>query len=162
MASAMALERAGRKGDKKALERELEEAYKSLRVPSAEYFSAPEATLKEEINKVVAKWNELMSVKVKIGANIPSILPHKSQEIGNVINEGLSNSFRHGSASKVEVTVVSKANRIFVTVKDDGVGIDGGKPGLGTEWFKAIAGNAWSLQTNEKGPGTTLELAINV
>ena len=162
MASAMALERAGRKGDKKALERELEEAYKSLRVPSAEYFSAPEATLKEEITKVVAKWNELMSVKVKIGANIPSILPHKSQEIGNVINEGLSNSFRHGSASKVEVTVASKANRIFVTVKDDGVGIDGGKPGLGTEWFKAIAGNAWSLNANEKGPGTTLELAINV
>jgi len=162
MASAMALERAGRKGDKKALERELEEAYKSLRVPSAEYFSAPEATLKEEITKVVAKWNELMSVKVKIGANIPNIPPHKSQEIGNVINEGLSNSFRHGSASKVEVTVASKANRIFVTVKDDGVGIDGGKPGLGTEWFKAIAGNAWSLNANEKGPGTTLELAINV
>lgn len=162
MASAMALERAGRKGDKKALERELEEAYKSLRVPSAEYFSAPEATLKEEITKVVAKWNELISVKVKIGANIPNIPPHKSQEIGNVINEGLSNSFRHGSASKVEVTVVSKANRIFVTVKDDGVGIDGGKPGLGTEWFKAIAGNAWSLQANGKGPGTTLELAINV
>ena len=162
MASAMALERAGRKGDKKALERELEEAYKSLRVPSAEYFSAPEATLKEEINKVVAKWNELMTVKVKIGANIPNIPPHKSQEIGNVINEGLSNSFRHGSASKVEVTVASKSDRIFVTVKDDGTGIDGGKPGLGTEWFKAIAGNAWSLNTNEKGPGTTLELVINV
>jgi len=162
MASAMALERAGRKGDKKALERELEEAYKSLRVPSAEYFSAPEATLKEEITKVVAKWNELMTVKVKIGANIPNIPPHKSQEIGNVINEGLSNSFRHGSASKVEVTVASKSDRIIVTVKDDGSGIDGGKPGLGTEWFKAIAGNAWSLNTNEKGPGTTLELVINV
>ncbi len=162
MASAMALERAGRKGDKKALERELEEAYKSLRVPSAEYFSAPEATLKEEINKVVAKWNELMTVKVKIGANIPNIPPHKSQEIGNVINEGLSNSFRHGSASNVEVSVIHKSDRIFITVKDDGVGIEAGKPGLGTEWFKAIAGNAWSLTNNEKGPGTTLELKISL
>ncbi len=162
MASAMALERAGRKGDKKALERELEEAYKSLRVPSAEYFSAPEATLKEEINKVVAKWNELMTVKVKIGANIPNIPPHKSQEIGNVINEGLSNSFRHGSASNVEVSVIYKSDRIFITVKDDGVGIEAGKPGLGTEWFKAIAGNAWSLTNNEKGPGTTLELKISL
>jgi signal transduction histidine kinase len=162
MASAMALERAGRKGDKKALERELEEAYKSLRVPSAEYFSAPEATLKDEINKVVAKWNELMTVKVKIGANIPNMPPHKSQEIGNVINEGLSNSFRHGSASNVEVSVIHKSDRVFITVKDDGIGIDGGKPGLGTEWFKAIAGNAWSLTNNEKGPGTTLELKINL
>jgi signal transduction histidine kinase len=161
MASAMALERAGRKGDKKALERELEEAYKSLRVPSAEYFSAPEATLKEEITKVVAKWNELMKVKVKIGANIPSIASHKSQEIGNVINEGLSNSFRHGNASTVEVSITQKLSRLYVVVKDDGTGIDGGKPGLGTEWFKAIAGNSWSLTTNEDGPGTTLELRIN-
>ena len=162
MASAMALERAGRKGDKKALERELEEAYKSLRVPSAEYFSAPEESFKDEVNKVVGKWNDLMKVKVKIGTNIPNIPPHKSQEIGNVINEGLSNSFRHGNAIKVDVSVTSKLGQIYVVVKDDGSGIDGGKPGLGTEWFKAIAGNAWSLSSNDSGPGTTLELRINV
>jgi len=162
MASAMALERAGRKGDKKALERELEEAYKSLRVPSAEYFNAPEETFKDEINKVVSKWNDLMKIKVKIGATVPEIPGHKAQEIGNVINEGLSNSFRHGNASKVEVSVEHKMDRIYVLVKDDGTGIDGGKPGLGTEWFRAIAGNAWSLATNEDGPGTTLELKINV
>ena len=162
MASAMALERAGRKGDKKALERELEEAYKSLRVPSADYFSAPEETFKDEVSKVVSKWNDLMKVKVKIGTNIPNIPSHKSQEIGNVINEGLSNSFRHGNASKVEVSVTSKLGQIHVVVKDDGSGIDGGKPGLGTDWFKAIAGNAWSLTSNHDGPGTTLELKINV
>ncbi len=162
MASAMALERAGRKGDKKALERELEEAYKSLRVPSADYFSAPEETFKDEVTKVVGKWNDLMKVKVKIGSNIPNIPSHKAQEIGNVINEGLSNSFRHGNASKVEVSVTFKLGQIHVVVKDDGSGIDGGKPGLGTEWFKAIAGNAWSLSSNDSGPGTTLELRIKV
>ena len=162
MASAMALERAGRKGDKKALERELEEAYKSLRVPSAEYFSAPEETFKDEITKVVSKWNDLMKVKVKISSSIPEIPNHKAQEIGNVINEGLSNSFRHGNASKVDVSVTHKSDWIFVVVKDDGDGIDGGKPGLGTDWFRAIAGSAWSLTSNEDGPGTTLELKINV
>ncbi|NDI07385.1 MAG: hypothetical protein EBY82_00970 [Actinobacteria bacterium] len=162
MASAMALERAGRKGDKKALERELEEAYKSLRVPSAEYFSAPEATFKDEIKKVVSKWNDLMKVKVKIAPNVPTIPVNKSQEIGNVINEGLSNSFRHGNASEVEVSVTHKMDRLYVVVKDDGDGIDGGKPGLGTEWFRAIAGNAWSLTSNTDGPGTTLELKINL
>jgi signal transduction histidine kinase len=160
MASAMALERAGRKGDKKALERELEEAYKSLRVPSAEYFSAPEETFKDEINKVVSKWNDLMKIKVKIGATVPEIPGNKAQEIGNAINEGLSNSFRHGNASNVDVSIQYKMDRIYVLIKDDGTGIDGGKPGLGTEWFKAIAGNAWSLTSNSDGPGTTLELRI--
>lgn len=162
MASAMALERAGRKGDKKALERELEEAYKSLRVPSAEYFSAPEETFKDEITKVVSKWNDLMKVKVKFSTSIPEIPSHKAQEIGNVINEGLSNSFRHGNASKVDISVTHKSDRIFVVVKDNGDGIDGGKPGLGTDWFRAIAGSAWSLNSNEDGPGATLELKISV
>ena len=162
MASAMALERAGRKGDKKALERELEEAYKSLRVPSAQYFSAPEETFKDEVTKVVSKWNDLMKVKVTISSTVPEIPGHKAQEIGNVINEGLSNSFRHGNASKVNISVTHKSNQIFVVVKDDGDGIDGGKPGLGTDWFRAIAGNAWSLISNEDGPGTTLELKINL
>ena len=162
MASAMALERAGRKGDKKALERELEEAYKSLRVPSAQYFSAPEETFKDELTKVVSKWNDLMKIKVTISSTVPEIPSHKAQEIGNVINEGLSNSFRHGNASKVNVSVTHKTNRIFVIVKDDGDGIDGRKPGLGTDWFRAIAGNDWSLTSNEDGPGTTLELKINV
>ena len=160
MASAMALERAGQKGDKKALERELEQAYKSLRLPSAEYFSAPEATFKDEINKVVSKWNDLMGIKVKIGAHLPEIPGNKAQEIGNVINEGLSNSFRHGNASNVDISIQYKMDRIYVLIKDDGPGINGGKPGLGTEWFKAIAGNAWSLTSNSDGPGTTLELRI--
>tara|TARA_B110000503_G_scaffold140970_1_gene233197 strand:- start:852 stop:2594 length:1743 start_codon:yes stop_codon:yes gene_type:complete len=162
MASAMALERAGRKGDKKALERELEEAYKSLRVPSAEYFNAHEETFKDEITKVVSKWNDLMKVKVKISSSFPEIPGHKAQEIGNVINEGLSNSFRHGNASKVDISVTHKSDRIFVVVKDDGDGMNGSKPGLGTDWFRAIAGSAWSLTSNEDGPGTTLELKINV
>jgi signal transduction histidine kinase len=162
MASAMALERAGRKGNKKALERELEEAYKSLRVPSAEYFSAPEETFKEEITKVVSKWNDLMKVKVTISSTIPKIPGHKAQEIGNVINEGLSNSFRHGNASKVDVSVTHKSDQLSVIIKDDGDGFKGGTGGLGSEWFRAIAGNAWSLASSKDGPGTTLELKINV
>lgn len=94
--------------------------------------------------------------------SVHGILGHKAQEIGNVINEGLSNSFRHGNASKVNTSVTHKSDQIFVIVKDNGDGMDGGKPGLGTDWFRAIAGNAWSLTNNEDGPGTTLEFKINV
>lgn len=162
MASAMALEKAGRKGDQKALERELADAYKSLRVPSAEYFSAPEATFREEISKVVAKWSDLMKVKVKIAAAIKDIPNHKSQEIGNVVNEGLSNSFRHGSAGSVNISITGTNEAVFIEISDDGTGLTPGKPGLGTEWFKAIAGNSWILKSNKEGPGTTLELHVKI
>jgi len=162
MASAMALEKAGRKGDKKALERELAEAYKSLRVPSAEYFSAPAATFREEINKVVAKWSDLMKVKVKISVAIKDLPIHKSQEIGNVVNEGLSNSFRHGNAGAVNVSITGTNDEIFIEISDDGTGLVPGKPGLGTDWFKAIAGNSWVLKSNKDRPGTTLELHVKI
>jgi signal transduction histidine kinase len=162
MASAMALEKAGRKGDKKALERELAEAYKSLRVPSAAYFSAPEATFKEEIHKVISKWADLMKVKLKIAPSIPEIPAHKSQEIGNVINEGLSNSFRHGSATQVLISITGTSEHIFIEVTDNGTGLAAGKPGLGTEWFKAIAGNAWILKSAKDSQGTILELSVKI
>ena len=161
MASAMALEKAGRKGDKRALEKELAQAYESLRVPSASYFAAPEDTFKAEINKVISKWKYLLNIKVKIDKTIGDLEPSKSQEIGNAINEGISNSFRHGHASNLKLNVEKVRSGIRVEMVDDGDGPMGGKGGLGTEWFNAISGRSWSLkQVNVRG-GAVLELFIS-
>lgn len=161
MASAMALEKAGRKGDKRALERELAQAYESLRVPSASYFAAPEESFKAEVSKVISKWKDLLNIKVKIDSAIGELEPSKSQEIGNAINEGIANSFRHGHASNVKLNVEKVRSGIIVEIVDDGDGPMGGKGGLGTEWFNAISGRSWSLkQVNARG-GAVLELFIS-
>ncbi len=162
MASAMALEKAGKKGDKRALERELAQAYESLRVPSAAYFAAPEASFKAEINKVVSKWNDLVKIKVKIDKGIGELDAAKSQEIGNAINEGISNSFRHGHALNVSLNIEKIKGGIKVEVVDDGDGPMGGKGGLGTEWFNAISGSSWSLKSGKANKGARLELIIAV
>ena len=162
MASAMALEKAGRKGDKRALERELAQAYESLRVPSASYFAAPEESFKAEVSKVISKWKDLLNIKVKIDNSIGELEPSKSQEIGNAINEGIANSFRHGHASNVKLNVEKVRSGIIVEIVDDGDGPMGGKGGLGTEWFNAISGRSWSLkQVNARG-GAVLELFISI
>ena len=161
MASAMALEKAGRKGDKRALEKELAQAYESLRVPSASYFAAPEESFKAEVSKVISKWKDLLNIKVKIDNSIGELEPSKSQEIGNAINEGIANSFRHGHASNVKLNVEKVRSGIIVEIVDDGDGPMGGKGGLGTEWFNAISGRSWSLkQVNARG-GAVLELFIS-
>ena len=161
MASAMALEKAGRKGDKRALEKELAQAYESLRVPSASYFAAPEESFKAEISKVISKWNNLLNIKVKIDKTIGDLEPAKSQEIGNAINEGLSNAFRHGGATNVKFDIQKVKSGISIEMIDDGQGPLGGKGGLGTEWFNAISGRSWSLKkVNAKG-GAVLELFIS-
>jgi nitrate/nitrite-specific signal transduction histidine kinase len=160
MASAMALEKAGRKGDKRALEKELAQAYESLRVPSASYFAAPEESFKAEVSKVISKWKDLLNIKVKIDSSIGELEPSKSQEIGNAINEGISNSFRHGHASNVKLNVEKVRSGIRVEIVDDGDGPMGGKGGLGTEWFNAISGSNWDLGSGPKGKGSVLILDI--
>ena len=158
MASAMALEKAGRKGDKKALERELAQAYESLRVPSAAYFAAPEANFKAEITKVVSKWNDLLKIKVSIDKNIGEIEPSLSQEIGNAINEGISNSFRHGHATIVDLKIQVSKSELLIELIDNGDGPASGKGGLGTEWFNAISGKSWSLTRAGTSGGAVLRL----
>ncbi len=160
MASAMAIEKAGRKGDKSALKRELKQAYTSLRVPSASYFAAPADSFKEEVAQAVSKWNNLMSIKVNLDKKIGELPANRAQEIGNAINEGLTNAFRHGGASKVKIEVRKVAGIIKVQIIDDGSGPKRGKGGLGTEWFNAIAGRSWSLKPNKVGKGSVLELNI--
>ncbi len=160
MASAIGLEKAGRRGDKKALEKELAQAYESLKIPSASYFSAPEITFKEEIKKVVGKWNDLMKITVKFPRSIPEIQPDIAQEIGNVLNEGLSNSFRHGNATVVKIEFKSVESQLHIVLIDDGSGPTSGKPGLGTEWFRAISGNSWNLRRVDIGSGSILELFV--
>ena len=162
MASAMALEKAGRKGDKKALERELTEAYKSLRVPSASYFAAPEESFNAEIKKVISKWNDLMKIKVKIDKTLGLIDSVKSQEIGNAVNEGLSNAFRHGKATEVNLRISKVKSGIEVEIIDNGEGPQGGGGGLGTEWFNAISGSSWSLQPIPNKNGSSLKLNIQI
>lgn len=162
MASAMAIEKAGRKGDKAALKRELAQAYESLKVPSASYFAAPADSFKDEINQAVDKWNNLMVIKTSIDKSVKDIDPARAQEIGNAINEGLSNAFRHGGASNVKLSIKKSAGNIQVLITDDGEGPKRGKGGLGTEWFNAIAGKSWSLTPNPKGKGSVLELNIPI
>lgn len=160
MASAMAIEKAGRKGDKAALKKELAQAYESLKVPSASYFAAPTNSFKEEISQAVEKWNNLMNIKSSIARGIREIDPNRAQEIGNAVNEGLANAFRHGGASNVELRIKKQGDLLQIQIIDDGNGPTGGKGGLGTEWFNAIAGSSWSLKRNPKGKGSTLELNI--
>jgi signal transduction histidine kinase len=160
MASAMALEKAGRKGDKRALEKELAQAYESLRVPSASYFAAPEESLKAEVAKVVAKWNDLMKIKTKIDKSVGELAPAKSQEMGNAINEAISNSFRHGQATEVQILISKNKEKIKIEVIDNGSGPQKGNGGLGTEWFNAISGSDWNLSAGLKGVGSDLTLNI--
>ena len=159
MASAIGLESAGKRGDIKALQKEAKTAYRNLKLPSESYFSAPEKTLKAEIDKVIEKWQNLLTIKMKIQSNAPALSGDLIQDLGNAVNEGLSNAFRHGQADEATIKIDFKKDLMLVEIADNGNGPTKGKGGLGSEWFDAIAGKSWQLKENPKG-GAILELQI--
>ena len=161
MASAIGLESAGKRGDIKALQKEAKTAYKNLKLPSEKYFSTPEKTLKAELDKVIDKWQNLLTIKTKIQSNQPMLASDLIQDLGNAINEGLSNAFRHGLADKADIKIDFKGENMLVEIADNGNGPTKGKGGLGSEWFDALAGKNWELIENPKG-GAILQLQIKV
>lgn len=161
MASAIGLESAGKRGDIKALQKEAKTAYRNLKLPSESYFSAPEKTLKAEIDKVIKKWQNLLVINLKIQSGSPVLPENLIQDLGNAINEALSNAFRHGQADKANITIEFNNDLMIVEVADNGDGPTKGKGGLGSEWFDALAGKNWSLFRN-KQDGATLRLKIKI
>ena len=159
MASAIGLESAGKRGDVKALQKEAKTAYKNLKLPSEKYFSAPELTLKAELDKVIAKWKDLMKLKLTLPKAQLHLAPNLVQDIGNAVNEGLSNAFRHGVADEVNINFQVKGSKLMIEIEDNGTGPTKGSSGLGSEWFNAIAGRDWELVENKKS-GATLRLGI--
>jgi len=117
--------------------------------------------LKAEIDKVLAKWKGLIDIKLSMSKTIPSLAADLVQDIGNVINEGLSNAFRHGIADKVKVNISFSGENMKIEIEDNGTGPTKGSGGLGSEWFNAIAGSNWNLDANSKG-GATLRLTVQI
>ena len=160
MASAMQVERAGRSGDKKAIEREIAKAYKNLKLPDGAYFSSPEQNLADELKKVLSTWNTLLDIRVSLAKNLSGFETDVLQDIGNVINEALSNSFRHGEATKALIEISRSGSDVLIKVSDNGSGLSKGKPGLGSDTFTALAGPSWSLTRLPSGTGSMLNLQI--
>lgn len=97
-----------------------------------------------QIARIMTSWGSLMDIQV-VGIDELAASPQAEAAV-RVIEEGLSNAFRHGHASAVDVTITRHDAGLLVSVIDDG----DGPPvtltsGLGTSVLESIAPGAWSL-----------------
>jgi two-component system sensor histidine kinase UhpB len=77
------------------------------------------------LENLVRDWQRRFpSVALDLRQEIPSDLgPSVALAIYRVVQEGLINALRHAQATRVEVAVSADAQRIAVSVRDDGVGL---------------------------------------
>jgi len=98
--------------------------------------------------------------------DFPRPAPELETAIFRIIQEALTNVFRHSEARKGLVTVLQKEGQVFVSVRDDGKGIGGrlSHPrgiGVGIRGMKQRANElGGELRISDADPGTLVEVVL--
>jgi glucose-6-phosphate-specific signal transduction histidine kinase len=153
VACAMMIDSSSKSGDETRLNLAMLEALSILQAPLP--ISESEVTLGAEVARKLALWHGLCVFELQIDPRLVDVINPEPREVGRIVEEGISNSIRHGGASKIAVSVMSGADgSVVVQIDDNGSGISKptqGKPGIGTAMFASATGGSWSLSSLEQG-----------
>jgi len=101
-------------------------------------------------------------------AEFPRLTPQLERGVFRIVQEALTNVFRHSEARKARVALVQRENGLIVTVSDDGKGVDEstsqlrpGSIGIGIGGMRERARElGGELRLRNGYPGTIVEIAI--
>ena len=162
--SVMRLEFAIKANDPEEARKALTEVRDSL--SSAQLSSRGPAVgeMREQLAELAAAWSGLVDVRVEIvGSGEPA--PSEQRTLLRIVTEGVHDAVRHGSATRVEVTIREGAGEWNVSVVDDGLSdlrVQGSAPeerGLGSQHLDAVAPGSWQRMRTAEGR-TTLTACI--
>lgn len=119
---------------------------------------ATDADVTEHMARIRRSWGSLMQV------SMVGLEEAQSRDeviaVTRVIEEALTNAYRHGNASTVDVSVTRDEAGLRVMVIDDGHGpIEDSEPGLGSAVLESLAPGAWTL-IRSKDQRTILEVVL--
>ena len=160
MASAFAIEVAGRAQDVAVLTAELEKARQSIRTPFDQFTSYDLEPVSIELRKLLEMWNGILVTELNFAGSDEFASQSDTRNIIHMVEECFSNSLRHGLATEATIILVATDAGISLTVIDNGLGPREGSPGLGSSLFNSIAGSNWTLSRGPDGVGAQLNLQI--
>lgn len=161
MASAMAIENAAKFGDKKVLDKEVESALASLTMPSKDYLLGRTKSIRNTFKEMIAKWDGIIEVSTSISKELTKMDSQTELDIADVVNEALSNAFRHGKATEATISLYVNTNdNLEIEVLDNGLGPKNGEFGMGCLLFSSLSNN-WSLNKRENGVGSSLVVELS-
>lgn len=125
-------------------------------------FEQKTVDLKTEISSRLDPWEGLIAIKIKIDPALADISNERVKDLGEVIEEIISNSVRHGCSQNISIDITSIAHPdIQVSIEDDAVNPLPSVPsrvGLGTKILNLVSDGRWSISRN--GAKTTVKLTM--
>lgn len=85
------------------------------------------------IKELCKKFEELTNIKIKLlfSKKSWSVNSDQGHQIYRIIQEALNNSARHGHSTEVTITLNFSNEKLFISIKDDGIGCDTLSPSFG-------------------------------
>jgi signal transduction histidine kinase len=150
MAIAIRLEQATALSNPSVVVEELSRIEELLENAVTGYSRDSSLQLADEVRAVGAQWHEIVDLDLNIDTSVETLNldPSLVNDIGQAVNELISNSIHHGFAAKVAIAMFMPTNnKLIITSFDDGLGPRDGNPGLGSSLFESLCGNNWSLSS---------------
>ena len=162
-ATALKLETATNVGNSQVFDSTVDSLLELLRNPDAE-FEHDSMNLKAEVSSRLDPWIGLLDVELHIDAELESITNPRVRELGEVIEELVSNSMRHGKAQKLSLRVTSSGDKgVRINAVDDSsvAPVDtNSRYGLGTRIFNLASDGRWSIERVNSTTVFTLEMSL--
>jgi signal transduction histidine kinase len=85
------------------------------------------ASLAVALTEMCRAYETQLGVSVVARIEVPDLSPPVEHATLRVVQEALGNAVRHGRPQTIDVTVATEADRVTITIRDDGVGFDPGQ-----------------------------------
>jgi hypothetical protein len=147
-ATALKLETSAKDGDLKTFNKSIESLLSLLDTPDAE-FEREITDLQTEVTNRLKPWMGLLDINLQIDPDLKSIRNSRVQEIGEVIEELIANSVRHGKAKKMQLSLMrSDQNDLTILAIDNSTtpsSESSKRSGLGTRIFNLASDGRWAI-----------------
>ena len=162
-ATSLKLKAAAIAGDTRTFDENIQGLITFLSTPDAE-FEERSSDLQAELSSRLDPWRGFVDIKLSIAQELKMVQSVRVRVIGEVIEELISNSIRHGKAKVIELHVTAAGDKEIdvLAIDDSAVAPDKflSRSGLGTRIFNLASDGRWSI--TRVGATTEFKLRMSI
>lgn len=121
-------------------------------------------SLKHAIESMVREMNAMADAQIDFSCNMDEFCFDADEEtaIYRVIQEGMTNALRHGSAKRIDITMRRQEDDIHILIVDNGIGCENIKQGFGTKHIMERIGMLGGTVLFDGSNGFTIDAKIPI